>query len=146
MDALTAEAEKVRLMTDDRSKGSNSIHLEPLRTRSDSGTSDRTLLNMSDTEENEKRKSGDRDLEKEGVEGTLPTIEIKDHVTEDPLKRLKLIWWMFVNTVATVMIVSSSWKTKSPALALRRCYQNTVYFAVHVLVITANAYAIVGIL
>ena len=118
MDALTAEAEKVRLMSDDRNNGSNSIHLEPLRTRSSSGTSEKTLFNMSDTEEAEKRKSGDRDrdVEKEGVEGPLPTIEIKDHVTEDPLKRLKLIWWMFVNTVATVMIVSPLPTVPTPAL------------------------------
>lgn len=59
---------------------------------------------MSDNEDIEKRKSGD--LEKEDVEGQLPTIVTKDHVTEDPLARLKLFWWMFVNTVATVMIVS----------------------------------------
>ena len=60
---------------------------------------------MSDNEEIEKRKSGD--LEKEDVEGQLPTVTTKDHVTEDPLARIKLFWWMFVNTVATVMIVSS---------------------------------------
>lgn len=92
----------MRLMSEDPSTGSNSLHLEPLR--SDSRSSERTLFNMSDTEDNEKRRSGD--LEKEGVEGSLPTVEIKDHVTEDPLARIKLLWWMFVNTVATVMIVS----------------------------------------
>lgn len=102
MDALNAEAEKARLMSQEKS--SNSIHLEPLPSRSDSRSSERTLLNMSDNEEMEKRKSAD--LEKEGVDGQLPTIVTKDHVTEDPLARLKLLWWMFVNTVATVMIVS----------------------------------------
>lgn len=102
MDALNAEAAKIRLMSEEKSS-SNSTFLEPLRPRSDSGTSERTLLNMSD-EENEKRRSGD--IEKEGVEGQLPTVEIKDHVTEDPLARVKLLWWMFINTVATVLIVS----------------------------------------
>ncbi len=103
MDALNAEAEKIRHMSDEKSTN-NSSFLEPLRPRSDSGTSERTLLNMSDTEENEKARSAD--LEKEGVEGQLPTIEIKDHVTEDPLARIKLLCWMFINTVATVLIVS----------------------------------------
>lgn len=102
MDALNAEAAKIRLMSEEKAS-SNSTFLEPLRPRSDSGTSERTLLNMSD-EENEKRRSGD--IEKEGVEGQLPTVEIKDHVTEDPLARIKLLWWMFINTVATVLIVS----------------------------------------
>jgi len=103
MDALNAEAEKIRLISEDKSS-SNSTFLDPLRPRSDSGISERTLFNMSDTEENEKR-SGD--LEKEGIEGQLPTVEIKDHVTEDPLARMKLLCWMFINTVATVLIVSS---------------------------------------
>ena len=102
MDALNAEAEKVRLLREEKS---NSIHLEPLPSRSESRSSERTLLNMSDTEEIEKRKSAD--LEKDGVEGQLPTIVTKDHVTEDPMARIKLLWWMFVNTVATVLIVSS---------------------------------------
>lgn len=102
MDALNAEAAKIRLMSEEKSS-SASTFLEPGRPRSDSGTSDRTLLNMSD-EETEKRRSGD--IEKEGVEGQLPTVEIKDHVTEDPLARIKLLWWMFINTVATVLIVS----------------------------------------
>ena len=108
MDALNAEAEKVRLL---REENSNSIHLEPLPSRSESRSSERTLLNMSDNEEIEKRKSGD--LEKDGVEGQLPTIVTKDHVTEDPMARIKLLWWMFVNTVATVLIVSSLLLRKS---------------------------------
>lgn len=102
MDALNAEAEKVRLMSEEN----NSLEL-PLRSRSDSRSSERTLLNMSDTESDEKRRSGD--LEKDAAtEALLPLeVEIKDHVTEDPLKRVKLLFWMTVNTVATVMIVSS---------------------------------------
>lgn len=98
MDALNAEAEKVRLMSEEKL---SPTHLEALPSRSESRSSERTLLNMSD---NEERKSGD--LEKEGVEGQLPTIVTKDHVIEDPLARIKLFWWMFVNTVATVLIVS----------------------------------------
>ena len=102
MDALSAEAEKVRFMTGDN----NSLGL-PSRSRSDSRSSERTLLNMSDTEMDEKRRSGD--LEKDAAtDGLLPTVEIKDHVSEDPLKRAKLIFWMAVNTVATVLIVSSA--------------------------------------
>ena len=104
MDALTTEAEKVRLMREEKH---SPTFLEPLPSRSDSRSSERTLLNMSDNDEIEKRKSAD--LEKEGVdgvEGQLPTIVTKDHVTEDPLARIKLLWWMFINTVATVMIVS----------------------------------------
>lgn len=101
MDALNAEAEKVRLMSEEN----NSLE-PPLRSRSDSRSSELTLLNMSDTEMDEKRRSGD--LEKDAAtEGLLPLeVEIKDHVTEDPLKRAKLIIWMAINTVATVMIVS----------------------------------------
>jgi len=119
MDALNAEAEQVRLMSEDH----NSLEL-PLRSRSDSRSSERTLLNMSDTELDEKRRSGD--LEKEAAtDGLLPKVEIKDHVTEDPLKRAKLTFWMAVNTVATVLIVS--WtpsidilQTKSAILAQRK--------------------------
>lgn len=116
MDALNAEAEKVRLMSEDK-LSSPPIRLEPLPSRSESRSSERTLLNMSD-EEIEKRKSGD--LEKDavdGVEGQLPTIVTKDHVTEDPLARIKLLWWMFVNTVATVMIVSCP-MLSTPKLAI----------------------------
>ena len=108
MDALNAEAEKLKLMSEQKNT-SNTTHLETPRSRSDSGTSERTLLNMSDADETEKRRSGDleKDVEGvEGVEGVVPTIVTKDHVTEDPLARVKLLCWMFVNTVATVMIVS----------------------------------------
>ena len=97
MDALKAESEKIRLMNEDRSH-----HLDILR--SDSRSSERTLLNMSDTEMEEKRRSVD--LEKEAAEGLLPKTVTKDHVTADPLARAKLMFWMVVNTVATVMIVS----------------------------------------
>ena len=98
MDALNAEAEKVRRMNDE--KGHN---LDILRPRSQSGSSERTLLNMSDTEMEEKRRSGD--IEKEAAEGLLPKTVTKDHVTPDPLARAKMIFWMAVNTVATVLIV-----------------------------------------
>ena len=97
MDALKAEAEKLRLMN-----GEKSHNIDILRP--DSRSSERTLLNMSDTEMEEKRRS--TDLEKEAAEGLLPKTVTKDHVTEDPLARPKLIFWMVVNTIATVMIVS----------------------------------------
>ena len=97
MDALKAEAEKLRLINE--AKGHNLDILRP-----DSRSSERTLLNMSDTEMEEKRRS--IDLEKEAAEGLLPKTVTKDHVTEDPLARAKLMFWMAVNTVATVMIVS----------------------------------------
>ena len=60
---------------------------------------------MSDTEMEEKRRSS-TDLEKEAAEGLLPKTVTKDHVTADPLARAKLMFWMVVNTIATVMIVS----------------------------------------
>ena len=96
MDALKAEAEKIRLMNEDKS------HI--LDIRPDSRSSERTLLNMSDTEMEEKSRS--TDLEKEAAEGLLPKTVTKGHVKEDPLARAKLMFWMVVNTVATVMIVS----------------------------------------
>lgn len=96
MDALKAESEKIRLMNEDKSFN--------LDIRPDSRSSERTLLNMSDTEVEEKRRS--TDLEKEAAEGLLPKTVTKDKVTEDPLARAKLMFWMVLNTVATVMIVS----------------------------------------
>ena len=96
MDALKAESEKIRLMNEDKSYN--------LDIRPDSRSSERTLLNMSDTEVEEKRRS--TDLEKEAAEGLLPKTVTKDKVTEDPLARAKLMFWMVLNTVATVMIVS----------------------------------------
>lgn len=103
MDALKAETEKIRLMNEDRSHNLDIL-------RSDSRSSERTLLNMSDTEMEEKRRS--TDLEKEAAEGLLPKTVTKDHVTADPLARAKLMFWMVVNTVATVMIVSR-WLNKT---------------------------------
>ena len=76
--------------------------------RSDSRSSERTLLNMSDTELDE-RNGKSRDLEKEGVDGPLaqtPNIITKDHVAPDPLARAKMLMWMGINTLATVFIVS----------------------------------------
>ena len=104
MDALNAEAEKVRLMSEE----TNSLEPPP-RSRSDSRSSEQTLLNMSDTEMtdlDEKRRSGG-DIEKAAAgDGLLPQTNIKDHVADDKMKRAKLIFWMAVNTIATVAIVS----------------------------------------
>ncbi|MCJ1273718.1 hypothetical protein MMC21_001511 [Puttea exsequens] len=103
MDALNAEAEKVRLMSEE----TNSLEPPP-RSRSDSRSSEQTLLNMSDTEMtdlDEKRRSGG-DIEKAAAgDGLLPQTNIKDHVADDKMKRAKLIFWMAVNTIATVAIV-----------------------------------------
>lgn len=95
MDALKAEADRILLMNEEKSYN--------LDIRPDSRNSERTLLNMSDTEMDEKRRS--TDLEKEAAEGLLPKTVTKDKVTDDPLARAKLMFWMVVNTVATVMIV-----------------------------------------
>ena len=100
MDVLNSEAEKITLMSEEKS---NTLEVEPFRPRSDSRSSERTLFNMSDADADEKRST---DIEKEGVEGKLPTVVTKDHVTTDPLARAKLLMWMAVNTVATVLIVS----------------------------------------
>ncbi|KAL2043365.1 hypothetical protein N7G274_003671 [Stereocaulon virgatum] len=98
MDTLSNEAEKIRLMNVE--KGHN---LEVIRPRSQSGSSERTLLNMSDTEMEEKRRSAD--LEKEAAEGLLPKTITKDHIAPDPYARAKMLFWMAINTVATVLIV-----------------------------------------
>ena len=95
MDALNDE--KVRLV-------SSNTREEALRPRSESGLSDRTLLNMSDSETDEKRRSGD--VEKEGLVEQLPKVVTKEHATKDPYARAKILMWMFVNTLATVTIVS----------------------------------------
>ena len=97
MDALNDDKDKVRLMS------SNPREEDP-RPRSESGLSDRTLLNMSDSDPDEKRRSGD--LEKEGLVEQLPKVVAKEHATKDPYARAKILMWMFVNTVATVTIVS----------------------------------------
>lgn len=97
MDALNDDKEKVRFMS------SNPREEDP-RPRSESGLSDRTLLNMSDSDPDEKRRSGD--LEKEGLVEQLPKVVTKEHATKDPYARAKILMWMFVNTIATVTIVS----------------------------------------
>ncbi|CAF9926702.1 MAG: hypothetical protein ALECFALPRED_003507 [Alectoria fallacina] len=94
MDALNDG--KVRLV-------SSNTREEALRPRSESGVSDRTLLNMSDSETDEKRRSGD--LEKDGLVEQLPKVVTKEHATKDPYARAKILMWMFVNTLATVTIV-----------------------------------------
>lgn len=96
MDALNDNNEKVRLV-------SSSTREEAPRPRSESVVSDRTLLNMSDSETDEKRRSGD--LEKEGLVEQLPKVVTKEHATKDQYARAKILMWMFVNTVATVTIV-----------------------------------------
>lgn len=96
MDALNDDNEKVRLVS------SNSRD-DTLRPRSESTVSDRTLLNMSDSDTDEKRRSGD--IEKEGLVEQLPKVVTKDHATKDPYARAKILMWMFVNTLATVTIV-----------------------------------------
>lgn len=96
MDALNDDKEKVRFMS------SNPREEDP-RPRSESGLSDRTLLNMSDSDPDEKRRSGD--LEKEGLVEQLPKVVTKEHATKDPYARAKILMWMFVNTIATVTIV-----------------------------------------
>lgn len=59
---------------------------------------------MSDSDAEEKGRIAD--LEKEGVEGRMPTLVTKDHVAQDPLARAKMLMWMAINTLATVFIVS----------------------------------------
>lgn len=96
MDALNEDNEKIRLV-------SSNTREEAQRPRSESALSDRTLLNMSDSETEEKRRSGD--LEKEGLVEQLPKVVTKEHATKDPYARAKILMWMFVNTLATVTIV-----------------------------------------
>lgn len=80
-------------------------HLSPSIDRPDSRASDRTLINMSETEMEEKARNGD--VEKAtSVEGRMPTVTTKDHIAQDPLARAKMFAWMFINTLATVFIVS----------------------------------------
>ena len=97
MDALNDDKDKLRIVSSN-SRDDNS------RSRSESTLSDRTLLNMSDSEADEKRRSGD--VEKEGLIEQLPKVVTKEHATKDPYARAKILMWMFVNTVATVTIVS----------------------------------------
>lgn len=97
MDVVNDDNEKLRLVSSNTGE-------EARRPRSESTVSDRTLLNMSDSESDEKRRSGD--LEKEGLVEQLPKVVTKEHATKDPYARAKILMWMFVNTLATVTIVS----------------------------------------
>ena len=99
MDARNDDNEKLRL-------GSSNTRDEGPRPRSESTLSDRTLLNMSDSENDEKRRSGD--LEKEGLVEQLPKVVTKEHATKDPYARAKILMWMAINTLATVTIVSAA--------------------------------------
>ena len=109
MDTVTA---KLKGRTDNLSVDSSV-------SRSDSQASERTLLNMSDTEL-EDRNGKVKDLEKEGADSPLPQtphVVTKDHVAPDPLARAKMLMWMGINTLATVFIVS--WSYKASAIAHR---------------------------
>ena len=97
MDVLNDDSEKSRLV-------SSKIREEDLRPRSESALSDKTLLNMSDSETDEKRRSGD--LEKDSLAEHLPKVVTKEHATKDPYARAKILMWMLINTLATVTIVS----------------------------------------
>lgn len=76
--------------------------------RSESRSSERTLLNLSDTEMDEKTRNAD--VEKQTMNGvpSSPVVVTKDHVAPDPMARPKMFAWMFVNTLATVFIVRPS--------------------------------------
>lgn len=97
MDALNDDNDKLRI-------GSTNTREEAPRPRSESALSDRTLLNMSDSDPDEKRRSAD--LEKEGLVEQLPKAVTKEHATKDPYARVKILMWMAINTLATVTIVS----------------------------------------
>ena len=97
MDARNDDNEKLRLV-------SSNTRDETSRPRSESTFSDRTLLNMSDSEADEKNRTGD--IEKDGLVEQLPKVVTKEHATKDPYARAKILMWMFVNTLATVTIVS----------------------------------------
>ena len=97
MDVLNDDNEKSRLV-------SSKFREEDLRPRSESALSDKTLLNMSDSETDEKRRSGD--LERDSLAEHLPKVVTKEHATKDPYSRAKILMWMLINTLATVTIVS----------------------------------------
>ena len=105
MDARNDDNEKLRLV-------SSNTRDEASRPRSESTFSDRTLLNMSDSEADEKNRTGD--IEKDGLVEQLPKVVTKDHATKDPYARAKILMWMFINTLATVTIVSR------PSIPLQR--------------------------
>lgn len=79
-------------------------HLLTSIERPDPRASERTLINMSETEMEEKGRNGD--AEKGPVEAIAATVITKDHKTQDPTARAKMFMWMFINTLATVFIVS----------------------------------------
>lgn len=112
MDALNEDNEKIRLV-------SSNTREEAQRPRSESALSDRTLLNMSDSETEEKRRSGD--LEKEGLVEQLPKVVTKEHATKDPYARAKILMWMFVNTLATVTIVSYHYPSTEQCASAPQC-------------------------
>lgn len=86
----------------EKSRLRNSISVEDTY-RDDSRSSERTLLNMSDSEADEKSRMPD--LEKEGAaEGTLASV-VNKNVEVDPRARAKMLMWMGINTLATVFIV-----------------------------------------
>ena len=97
MDARNDDNDKLR-------PGSSNTRDEAPRPRSESTLSDRTLLNMSDSDNDEKTRSAD--LEKEGLVEQLPKVVTKEHATKDPYARAKILMWMAINTLATVTIVS----------------------------------------
>ena len=107
MDALNDDNEKSRLV-------SSKTREQDLRPRSESALSDKTLLNMSDSETDEKRRSGD--LEKDSLAEQLPKVVTKEHATKDPYARAKILMWMLINTLATVTIVSCHFHVKPAAM------------------------------
>ena len=91
-----------------------------LQSRADSRASDRTLVNMPDTELEDRSKA--LDLEKDGSDGSLlqkPHVITKDHIAPDPLARAKLLMWMVINTLATVFIVSSLYSQGARVRSIR---------------------------
>ena len=114
MDALNDDNEKLRLVSSD------SRDQDP-RPRSESTLSDRTLFNMSDSEVDDKTRTGD--LEKDGLIEQLPKVVTKEHATKDPYARAKILMWMFVNTIATVTIVSCQSISASGAVSIRHIAQ-----------------------
>ena len=93
--------------TDRLRERSQSLTPFPGDSRSGSQTSERTLVNMSETELEERSKV--KDLEKGPLDASPrqpPGIITKDHVAPDPYARAKLLMWMAINTLATVFIVS----------------------------------------
>lgn len=101
-------------------------HLTPSVDRPDSRASERTLINMSETEMEEKGRNGDVESAT-GPEGRMPTITTKGHTAQDPLARAKMFAWMFINTLATVFIVSHACSGQD---IVRPCHRRRVTFSV----------------